>query len=225
MSHLNTPPTELNFDDDVDFSRGFDDDDVVQSDPILPSSPIAKAVERKAKVPVKVEEDEDEDMVEVAQATGIVAASVNMSGSRPAPKIKKQLYPSPASSSPPRPSSDEINASEWNDVTQKLNVMSSPAPGTVSFGKLKPEDAIEKDGSLRMFWLDYTEVNGSLCLFGKVKNKQNGSYVSCFVKVDNILRKLFFLPREHRLSRFISLINFINGLTFGRTWTRYHRSG
>jgi hypothetical protein len=35
------------------------------------------------------------------------------------------------------------------------------------------QDVVEDDGSLRIFWLDYTEVNGSLCLFGKVKNKQS----------------------------------------------------
>lgn len=49
-----------------------------------------------------------------------------------------------------------------------------------------------------MFWTDYTEVNGSLCLFGKVKNRSTGDFVSCFLKVDNILRKLFFLPRGKR---------------------------
>ena len=49
-----------------------------------------------------------------------------------------------------------------------------------------------------MFWLDYLEVNGCLCLFGKVKSKSTGQYVSAFVKIDNILRKLYFLPREFR---------------------------
>ena len=67
-----------------------------------------------------------------------------------------------------------------------------------SFGKLDHNDAIEEDGSLRMFWTDYAEVNGSLCLFGKVQDKKTGAFVSCFVKIDNILRKLFFLPRQYR---------------------------
>ena len=49
-----------------------------------------------------------------------------------------------------------------------------------------------------MFWTDYTEINGSLCLFGKVKDKSSGNFASAFVKIDNILRKLYFLPREHR---------------------------
>ena len=63
---------------------------------------------------------------------------------------------------------------------------------------MKPQDAVEEDVSLRFFWLDYTDVNGSLCLFGKVKHKTTGQYLSAFVKVDNILRKLYFLPRQHK---------------------------
>jgi len=191
-----TPPVEQNYGDDD--SMMTMDDDLPLNDP-QPSSPIAKAVERKSHVTVKAEDDEEEDMMEVAQADGIVTASVNMSGTRPAPKIKKEAYPSPASSSPTRPPGQHVDASAWNDVTEKLNVVnSSQASETISFGKLDHNDAIEEDGSLRMFWTDYTEINGSLCLFGKVQNKKTGHYVSCFVKVDNILRKLFFLPRQYR---------------------------
>lgn len=181
---------------------GMDDDMLCASDPV-PSSPAANAADRKVQLPIKVEE-EDDDMMEVAQVVGghkIKAINVNISGSRPAPKIEKaQAYPSPVSSSPTRPPVTDVDASIWNDVTSKLNVVSSQAPETASFGKLKMEDAMEEDGSLRMFWTDYTEVNGSLCLFGKVKDKNSGAYVSAFVKIDNILRKLFFLPRAYRQS-------------------------
>ncbi|KAJ5232930.1 hypothetical protein N7468_005886 [Penicillium chermesinum] len=161
---------------------GADDDDVDMGDP-MPSSPISKAVERKTNIiPVKAEEpDEDDiDMMDVAEATGnsdIKTTNINMAGSRPPPKIKKEVLPTPASSSPVKMAPEVMDAS-WNN--------------------LRPQDVVEEDGSLRMFWLDYTEVNGSLCLFGKVKNKQTGSYASAFVKVDNILRKLYFLPREYR---------------------------
>ncbi|PQE13809.1 hypothetical protein CJF30_00006604 [Rutstroemia sp. NJR-2017a BBW] len=190
-----SPP--LHIDDEDNFMGGIDDDDMLISEP-LPSSPVAKAVERKLHISVK-EEDEDEDMMEIARADGIAATGVNISGSRPPPKIKKDLYPTPASSSPPRGSAPEVDASSWNDVTQKLNVMnSSQSTETMSFGKLDYNDAIEEDGSLNMFWTDYTEINGSLCLFGKVKNKKTDTFVSCFVKVDNVLRKLFFLPRQYR---------------------------
>lgn len=189
-------PIEQEFGNDG-FMNGMDDD-TVMDDP-MPSSPVAKAVERKSNTAVKAEDDEEEDMMEVAQADGIVTARVNISGTRPPPKIKKaEPYPSPASSSPTRAPPQRVDASAWNNVTDRLNVVNSSQGETTSFGKLDYADAIEEDGSLHMFWTDYTEVNGSLCLFGKVQNKKNGSFVSCFLKVDNILRKLFFLPREYR---------------------------
>ncbi|KAK7516729.1 DNA polymerase-like protein alpha catalytic subunit [Phyllosticta citriasiana] len=199
-----TPPAANGLEDDDDFGPAIEDD-VAMSDPPLPSSPVTKAMERKfSKVNVKAEEEEDGDLMEIEQAVGHSAANsagVNMAGSRPAPKIKKkEAYPTPDSSSPTRaPPETGIDASTWNSVTSKLNVLSSPAPeNSHNVGKLKPEHALEQDGSLRFFWIDYTEINGSLCLFGKVKDKSTGGFVSCFVKIDNILRKLFFLPREYR---------------------------
>ena len=197
---VDTPLAQFAFDDeDGVLNPGVDDYDLPMSDP-LPSSPTAKAFERKAQVQVKEEEDDD-DLLNVAPVLGyegVSSSSVNMTGSRPIPKIKKTAYPSPQNSSPPLPAVADVDAAAWTAVTNKLNVLSSPASDTRSFGKMRPQDAIEDDGSLRMFWLDYTEVNGSLCLFGKVKSKSTGQYVSAFVKIDNILRKLYFLPREFR---------------------------
>ncbi|MCJ1243275.1 DNA-directed DNA polymerase alpha catalytic subunit pol1 [Trapelia coarctata] len=199
---MNTPPIESNYDAGDDYMGDFDGEDLPMNDP-MPSSPIQKAVERKGLGLVKVEEEEDDDDMEVYQAVGdhsVKAASVNISGSRPVPKVLKQpsSYPTPESSSPTRPPTDAVDPSAWNDVTSKLNVLSSPASQTSVPGKLGVKDAIEEDGSIRMFWTDYTEANGSLCLFGKVKDRSTGSYVSAFVKVDNILRKLFFLPRVYK---------------------------
>lgn len=196
-----TPPADTNVNaDDDHYMMTIDDENLPLDDP-APSSPIAKAAERKANHKIKVEEEDEDDGMEVAQAGGIVTASVNMSGTRPPAKIKKsEAYPSPASSSPTRPSTSQVDASAWNDVTSRLNIMTSTPPTeSMGFGKIDYQDAVEPDGSLRMFWTDYTEVNGSLCLFGKVLNKKTGNHVSCFVKVDNILRKLFFLPRQYRV--------------------------
>lgn len=168
----------------------------------MPSSPITNAVERKKTPHIKAEDEEEEDIMEVAKAVGdhnVKSASINISGARPAPKIIKQPpYPSPESSSPTRPSADSVDPSAWNEVTSKLNVLSSHAPETIAYGKLKLGDALEEDGNVRMFWTDYTEINGSLCFFGKVKDKNTGMHVSAFVKVENILRKLYFLPRTYR---------------------------
>ena len=208
---LSTPPAERTWEEDDDFFSAINDDDIQMSDPI-PSSPILRALERKGAVNIKTEEEDQDDMMEVSQAVAdysVKTTSVNMSGSRPAPKIiKKAAYPSPASSSPTKPPPEAIDASAWNEVNSKLNVTTSSPSQTTSYGKIDVQSAQEEDGSIRMFWTDYTEVNGSLCLFGKVKDKKIGSYVSAFVKVDNILRKLFFLPREFRHSKSAKLVNF-----------------
>jgi DNA polymerase alpha subunit A len=178
--------------------------DTQTSDP-APSSPTVDAVGRKTKTTTEVEADdeEDEDMMEVAHAGAINATSVNLTAARvPKKLIKPDPYPSPASSSPPKgPSETTVDSSAWNDINQRLNVVSSSPSESRGINKIDYKDAIEEDGSLNMFWTDYTEVNGSLCLFGKTLNKKTRSYVSCFVKVDNILRKLFFLPRQNRVER------------------------
>jgi DNA polymerase alpha subunit A len=175
-------------------------DDVIMSDP-LPSSPTGKLVERRNQPIIKKEEVSDDDM-EVEQAVGQsrgAAKSVNMSGVRHINKPKKPTYPTPDSSSPR--DVDAVNASAWTSITDNLNVLSSPAASqSTSFGKLNAEQAQEDDQSLRFFWFDYVDINGSLCLFGKVKDKSSGGFASCFLKVDNIQRKLYFLPRKHRKS-------------------------
>lgn len=174
--------------------------DVPMSDP-APSSPAAKVAQRKAQIKKEPKEDEDEeDMMEVAHASAVNTASVNMTGARPVKKlIKSEALPTPAVSSPLKPTQTDVDSSSWNALTDKLNVVSSPATESRTVGKIDHNDAVEQDGSLNFFWTDYTEVNGCLCLFGKVLNKKTRQYVSCFVKVDNILRKLYFLPRQQRV--------------------------
>lgn len=204
---MDTPPDDLYDDNDEGLQPAIDDDGPgPTSDPPLPSSPVARAVERRTQA-VKQEESDDDDMIEVTQVqshSGAPPTSVNIAGSRPPLKPKKvepksSDYPTPESSSPTRPpGGNGLDVAALNNISSKLNVLSSATSETSTPGKLAQEDAVEEDGSLRFFWIDYTELNGSLLLFGKVKNRKSNSYVSCFVKVDNILRKLFFLPREHR---------------------------
>lgn len=193
------PPAHTRFDDhDGTFTRLGEEDNLLMSDP-LPSSPTVKAIARKSQVHVK--EEDDDDLMEVAQAFGdecAATANVNMQASRPRPKIQNDVLPSPENSSPTLPPVTDLDASTWNNITAKLNVVSTPASDSRTFGKMRPQDAVEDDESLNFFWLDYTEVNGSLCLFGKVKDKTTGKFVSAFVKVDNILRNLYFLPRKYK---------------------------
>ena len=218
---LHTPPMETTDAHDDALPLAFDQDDTAMSDP-LPSSPTIKIAERRGQQNIKIEDEDDDDMMEVAQVAGdhsVKTAGVNISGSRPAPKITKiQPYPSPESSSPTRPPADALDPSTWNDVTSKLNVLSSQGVESASYGKLEIQSVSEADGSLRMFWTDFTEVNGSLCLFGKVKIKDSGGYASAFVKVDNILRKLFFLPRPYRHREYLRPTFESTALTDIRSW-------
>lgn len=59
--------------------------------------------------------------------------------------------------------------------------------------------ALEEDGTLRMFWLDYLELHGKVYLVGKVLDKAINRYVSACVTIENLERNLFVLPREARL--------------------------
>ena len=59
--------------------------------------------------------------------------------------------------------------------------------------------ALEPDGSLRFFWLDYLEHDGKVHFIGKLKDKSSGQWVSCCVTVENLQRNLYVLPRERRI--------------------------
>ena len=62
-------------------------------------------------------------------------------------------------------------------------------------------DALEADGSMRFFWLDYLELDGKIYFIGKLKDKTSGLWVSCCVTVEGIERNLFVLPRERRVEQ------------------------
>ena len=62
-------------------------------------------------------------------------------------------------------------------------------------------DALEADGSVRFFWLDYLELDGKLYFIGKLKDKTSGLWISCSVTVEGIERNLFVLPRERRVEQ------------------------
>ncbi|EWC44098.1 hypothetical protein DRE_07155 [Drechslerella stenobrocha 248] len=89
---------------------------------------------------------------------------------------------------------EPIDARHWQDVNSKL---SSRQLSDHSFrGKVAPRDVLDEDGSTHFFWVDYLEIGGCLCLFGKViRIKGTEQYTSAFIKVNGIMRKLYFLPR------------------------------
>lgn len=76
--------------------------------------------------------------------------------------------------------------------TSELDAVKAPV------GSVKVENVIEKDGTLRMFWLDQMELDGVVHLVGKVLDRQSGKYVSACVSVNGIQRNLFVKPRAKR---------------------------
>lgn len=71
----------------------------------------------------------------------------------------------------------------------------APSAGGGSLKTAKVQ-ALEEDGSVRFYWLDYTEVNGVLHFIGKVFDKETKKHVSASVTVEGIDRNLFVLPRQ-----------------------------
>lgn len=51
--------------------------------------------------------------------------------------------------------------------------------------------------SIKMYWMDYAEVDNTLLLFGKVLTS-DGQYVSSILQVKGFNRELYFLPRDNR---------------------------
>ncbi|KAK9455248.1 hypothetical protein V1511DRAFT_499890 [Dipodascopsis uninucleata] len=145
---------------------------------------------------VKEENDDDDDIMVVERPQGMSMTSstlVNLSSSRPESKrVKAELTTPDLSSEPNDPSHS------WSSMNASIPVASSPVkevplgPTSVSLGD------IEADGKVKFFWTDYCELNDRLILFGKTKLSKSNDYVSCMVQVSNIMRKLYFLPRQTR---------------------------
>ncbi|KAG2011412.1 DNA polymerase alpha catalytic subunit [Coprinopsis cinerea AmutBmut pab1-1] len=85
---------------------------------------------------------------------------------------------------------DTLAVSKDNET---LGSAERPAIKGTSIGALEP------DGSLRFFWIDYLEHEGRLYLVGKLKDKKSDTWVSCCVTIDGLERNLYALPREKRI--------------------------
>ncbi|KIK69524.1 hypothetical protein GYMLUDRAFT_151355 [Collybiopsis luxurians FD-317 M1] len=90
----------------------------------------------------------------------------------------------------------------WLAVYDSLTVSTEdplgPLATNTSSVKASDVSALEPDGSLRFFWVDYLEHQGELFFVGKLKDKTSGTWVSCCVNVKNLDRNLFVLPRTRR---------------------------
>ncbi|KAF4610852.1 hypothetical protein D9613_006632 [Agrocybe pediades] len=94
----------------------------------------------------------------------------------------------------------------WLSVYDSLAVETEDTLGPLSTSNNTSSNpskvsALEPDGSLRFYWLDYLELDGKLYFIGKFKDKSNDSWASCCVTVENMERNLFVLPREKRVEQ------------------------
>jgi DNA polymerase alpha subunit A len=103
------------------------------------------------------------------------------------------------------PNKDSDNPS-WLSVYDSLSIAKDDSLGPLNTTSLSSVNnsnisALEPDGSLRFFWLDYLEHEGKLYFIGKLKDKDSGAWVSCCVTVEGLQRNLFVLPREKRVEQ------------------------
>ncbi|KAJ7634179.1 DNA polymerase family B-domain-containing protein [Mycena polygramma] len=82
---------------------------------------------------------------------------------------------------------DSLTVTAPEDVLGPLASSSSTQSTSIS--------ALEPDGSLRFFWLEYLENEGLLYFVGKLKDKATNAWVSCCITVENMERNVYVLPR------------------------------
>ena len=103
----------------------------------------------------------------------------------------------------PLPEKKKAENLSWMSYYDSLSVAKDEALGSgpSAFSSTTQDriSALEPDGSLRFFWLDYLEYDGKVHFIGKLKDKNSGVWISCCVTVENLQRNLYVLPRERRI--------------------------
>jgi DNA polymerase alpha subunit A len=124
------------------------------------------------------------------------------------PAVKKQTLPGvetkpKVNGASASTKAEPLPAPTWLSVYDSLAVTSDETLGSGSSSSASKSsvDALEPDGTLRFFWLDYLEHNGKLFLTGKVKEKTSSSWVSACLAVEGLQRNLFMLPRPLRIEQ------------------------
>ena len=91
--------------------------------------------------------------------------------------------------------SEDVDIFSAAPTARSTKKIKAPSAGGGSLKTAKVQ-ALEEDGSVRFYWLDYVETNGVLHFIGKVFDKETKKYVSSCVTVEGIDRNLFVLPRQ-----------------------------
>jgi DNA polymerase alpha subunit A len=102
------------------------------------------------------------------------------------------------------PSNKGHDAPSWLSVYDSLSVTTKDDLGPLSSStsmKSGRISALEPDGSLRFFWLDYLELDGKIYFIGKLKDKTSSAWASCCVTITGIQRNIFVLPRQRQVEQ------------------------
>ncbi|KIJ65181.1 hypothetical protein HYDPIDRAFT_27902 [Hydnomerulius pinastri MD-312] len=125
---------------------------------------------------------------------------------KPKAPIKKEPAPvslglKPAANGSGSSKKEDLAAPSWLSIYDSLAVGSDETLGTgfASSASKTSINALEDDGTLKMFWLDYLEHGGKLYLIGKVKDKASNTWASACLAIQGIQRNLFVLPRPLRV--------------------------
>ena len=147
-------------------------------------------------------DDLDMDAFMDVDEDGLDGADTKVKWKAKESKPPKNIDIKPSAQSNNHPVKKEDGVPSWLSVYDSLSVVTEGSLGPLDTSttlKVNKISALEPDGSLRFFWIDYLELDGKLYFIGKLKDKTSGSWVSCCVTVEGMERNLFVLPREKRV--------------------------
>jgi len=128
------------------------------------------------------------------------ASKVNLKVEPTEVDLKKPLEPLPVPALTEKKKAENLG---WMSYYDSLSVAKDEGLGSgpSNFSSTTQDriSALEPDGSLRFFWLDYLEHEGKVHFIGKLKDKNSGVWISCCITVENLQRNLYVLPRERRI--------------------------
>jgi len=188
---------DLDLDEDDEFDKTFDEIDF--ADLQFDSTGKVDSQEEKKPLPVKP----------APQPTNQYLRPINDKNPKTEPNELKKL--------------EEANEA-WDAIDKDLSANTESA----EFDSLGPlasaskdiaasftVDALDQEGNMVFFWLDYLELGGKVHFTGKVFDKGaeeagRAPWVSCCVVVDGIDRNLFIKPRQWTLGmlQYLSLVPF-----------------
>ncbi|KAG6904462.1 hypothetical protein DXG01_009712 [Tephrocybe rancida] len=110
--------------------------------------------------------------------------------------IKLNVKPTPAVTGDIDAKPSRLSVYDTLTVSSEADTLGPLTSAVASLSSSDSVSALEPDGSLRFFWLDYLEHDRKLYFVGKLKDKTSGVWVSCCITVEGIQRNLFILPCE-----------------------------